>query len=162
MAWAPHAPSTHRPRAQNGDPCRFPAAMPNRSLLFVAGYYLKEFLPMMDRLPHFFLLTHWSDAPIDTKSKFFRPILDHPKLLLWFAYSAESPHPKLIPLPLGMSHNMAHRSGARAHGPPPPPPVSRDALEGKGPQRRPQRGGYGTRCDARCAIFWVVWLTLFP
>eukprot|EP00667_Euglena_gracilis_P007824 EG_transcript_7908 len=100
---------TKEHKYKHGHPCHFPPVVPNRSLLFVAGYCLKDFLPLLPRLPHFFLLTHWSDAAVDPRNPYFSPILEHPRLLRWFAYSAEVPHPRLIPLPLGMSHAMAER-----------------------------------------------------
>eukprot|EP01010_Urceolus_cornutus_P004529 NODE_715_length_1394_cov_525.460967_g540_i0.p1 GENE.NODE_715_length_1394_cov_525.460967_g540_i0~~NODE_715_length_1394_cov_525.460967_g540_i0.p1 ORF type:complete len:424 (+),score=89.14 NODE_715_length_1394_cov_525.460967_g540_i0:57-1274(+) len=75
---------------------------PNRSIVFFNTDQLKHlshWLKTKRHMNHFFLLTSWSDRPID---KAFLPILNHPKLLLWFARERAVDHPKLHAIPIGI------------------------------------------------------------
>ena len=82
--------------------CKLPRNMKNRSLLFVATFSLKRLLLVLNTLPHFFLISHWTDLPISDTISDHRKLLASPKVLLWFANSLETVHPKLRPLPLGL------------------------------------------------------------
>ena len=74
-----------------------------RRSIFVYTHLVRSFLThVLPRLDHaFVLITHNSDHAIGPE---FRPALEDPRLVHWFAQNAVIRHPKLTPLPIGIAN----------------------------------------------------------
>ena len=67
--------------------------------------FIERILPQLDH--RFVLLSHNSDDCVDAR---FLPLLEDPRLAHWFAQNAVVDHPKLTPLPIGITSNVPRRT----------------------------------------------------
>jgi len=76
----------------------------NPHTIFVYGHRLMEFIKILPYLRNdFILVSHNSDENIHEK---YLPILEHPKLIQWYAQNVMMRHPKLELIPIGIANSM--------------------------------------------------------
>eukprot|EP00667_Euglena_gracilis_P013038 EG_transcript_13432 len=94
------------------DDCNFdPAVLRNRSLIFVNTHDVPRLVAKLPQIKvHFFMITHNRDRAIPGPQG--RALLESPYLLKWFGKNIEAPHPKLVPIPIGIE-NRWYKNGRR-------------------------------------------------
>lgn len=83
-----------------------PAAVPEKSTIFINGDILGEFLEQVHpKIPHpYILIVHNTDHAIPGP---YRAYLDDPKILALFTQNPDcTDHPKLFPLPIGIENRQ--------------------------------------------------------
>ena len=86
--------------------------MEDGDIIFVKGDHFDRFprdiLPKLTK--KFILITHNSPAGQPEKPEAIK-LLDHPLLVKWFVLNPTMSHPKLIPVPLGISNQFWQSTG---------------------------------------------------
>src|SRR3990167_7053137 len=82
-----------------------PNSIEENCVIFVNAAYLENFFNKIypNIKNRFILITHGSD--LSMPGKYFYA-LENDKLIAWFAQNAESTHPKLHPIPIGMGYSF--------------------------------------------------------
>ncbi|CAF0824125.1 unnamed protein product [Didymodactylos carnosus] len=73
------------------------------AIVFLKTDYMKEFFTLFDKIKvPFVLITHNSDK---SAPGIYKTFLSNTKLLAWFSQNPDTIHPKLHPMPIGISNN---------------------------------------------------------